>query len=200
MAHREELLDAADRAVRRLGPEAAMSAIAGEAGITKPVLYRHFGDRDGLLRALAGRHLDRLRRRLRDALLTPTDVRGRLVLTTEAFLQVVTEDPSLYRFLTSGAGPDSPAALFTRGFTEELAQGLRIVPGFAPQDPRPALWAASLVGMVRAAGDAWLAAAAQLPPGEVAELLAELVDGGLTQRQCGPESYAEPRGPDLHPG
>ena len=33
-----------------------MNVIAAEAGITKPILYRHFGDKGGLYRALAERH------------------------------------------------------------------------------------------------------------------------------------------------
>lgn len=42
---RRELLEAADRVVLRDGPQASMNAIAAEAGITKPILYRHFGDK-----------------------------------------------------------------------------------------------------------------------------------------------------------
>ncbi|BFO19525.1 hypothetical protein SHKM778_59130 [Streptomyces sp. KM77-8] len=43
---RRELLEAADRVVLRDGPGASMNAIAAEAGITKPILYRHFGDKE----------------------------------------------------------------------------------------------------------------------------------------------------------
>jgi len=52
---RRELLEAADRVVLRDGPQASMNAIAAEAGITKPILYRHFGDKNGLYAALAAR-------------------------------------------------------------------------------------------------------------------------------------------------
>ncbi|MBI0378905.1 helix-turn-helix transcriptional regulator, partial [Streptomyces albiflaviniger] len=65
---RKELLEAADRVVLRDGPEASMNAIAAEAGITKPILYRHFGDKGGLYRALAKRHTDALLASLRAAL------------------------------------------------------------------------------------------------------------------------------------
>lgn len=57
---RRELLEAADRVVLRDGPQASMNAIAAEAGITKPILYRHFGDKSGLYAALAKRHTDAL--------------------------------------------------------------------------------------------------------------------------------------------
>lgn len=51
-AQREALLQAAQRAIHRIGPHASMDEIAAEAGITKPILYRHFGDRRGLAVAL----------------------------------------------------------------------------------------------------------------------------------------------------
>src|SRR3954466_7199428 len=52
-ARRVELLDAAVRAIRRDGPRVSMDAIGAEAGVTKPIVYRHFGDRVGLASALA---------------------------------------------------------------------------------------------------------------------------------------------------
>lgn len=64
---RRELLEAADRVVLRDGPSASMNAIAAEAGITKPILYRHFGDKSGLYAALAKRHTDALLGALRAA-------------------------------------------------------------------------------------------------------------------------------------
>src|SRR3954452_2049804 len=76
---RRELLEAADRVVLRDGPEASMNAIAAEAGITKPILYRHFGDKSGLYRALAIRHTDALLANLRAALDAPADDRRRRV-------------------------------------------------------------------------------------------------------------------------
>lgn len=49
---RKQLLHAAQRVIRRLGPDVSMDEMAREAGITKPILYRHFGDRKGLACAL----------------------------------------------------------------------------------------------------------------------------------------------------
>src|SRR2546423_9774671 len=52
-ARRDELVDAALRSIRELGPDVSMEQIAAEAGVTKPILYRHFGDKDGLCEAVA---------------------------------------------------------------------------------------------------------------------------------------------------
>ena len=54
-ARREQLLDAAIDLIRTAGPEVAMDEIAAACGITKPVLYSHFGDKAGLGDAMAER-------------------------------------------------------------------------------------------------------------------------------------------------
>ena len=64
---REELLDAADTVIRRVGSKASAALIAKEAGVTKPIIYRHFGDLSDLYRALAIRHQERLTDYLRTA-------------------------------------------------------------------------------------------------------------------------------------
>ena len=48
------------RVIRRDGPRASMEAIAAEAGVTKPILYRHFGSKQELYLALLDRHRDDL--------------------------------------------------------------------------------------------------------------------------------------------
>src|SRR6266511_236767 len=63
MARRLELLEAAIEVIRREGPTASMDEIAAQAGITKPIVYRYFGDRAGVYQALA----DVLRQRLEAA-------------------------------------------------------------------------------------------------------------------------------------
>ena len=62
---RGELLDVADEVMQRDGPHVSMDDIASEAGITKPVLYRHFGDKDGLFQALTERYVAELKVALR---------------------------------------------------------------------------------------------------------------------------------------
>jgi len=52
----ERILDAAVRVLARDGVFAlGMNAIAREAGVGKPLLYRYFGDLDGVLQALGAR-------------------------------------------------------------------------------------------------------------------------------------------------
>jgi len=52
---RELLITAAIAAVRRYGPDVGMDAVAAEAGVSKPILYRYFADKSALWLAIAQR-------------------------------------------------------------------------------------------------------------------------------------------------
>ena len=86
-ARRTQLLDDAIEAIRELGPGATMEQLARRGGVTKPILYRHFGDRDGLIGAIAERfsaraaRLDPVRARSR-----ATEPRELLERTVDAYL------------------------------------------------------------------------------------------------------------------
>jgi AcrR family transcriptional regulator len=159
---REQLLDAADRVVQREGSAASMNLIAAEAGITKPILYRHFGDKVGLYRALADRHIDELLARLRAALATRGGLQARTRATVDAYLAAVEEEPQVYRFLVERAAVEEPDVRgqvqgFVRRFGEELAAGIASEPQLEGLEPERALvWAHAIAGMVQATGDWWL--------------------------------------------
>ncbi|MEV2209704.1 TetR/AcrR family transcriptional regulator, partial [Streptomyces sp. NPDC047970] len=112
---RRELLEAAERVVLRDGPGASMNAIAAEAGITKPILYRHFGDKGGLYRALAKRHTDALLRALQIAVDTPGDRRRQVAGTLDTYLAAIEARPQVYRFLMHPAD-DGAAGGSEQGF------------------------------------------------------------------------------------
>ncbi|MEV7802835.1 TetR family transcriptional regulator [Microbispora sp. NPDC088329] len=157
---RRDLLDAADRVIRREGPQASMAAIAAEAGITKPILYRHFGDKSGLYQALAERHarvvIDLLRPEFARAVADP---RVRARATVEAYLDTISANPNLYRFLFHRASAEdsrtrTQMAAIVRSVGEELGAVLT-QEGVA--DPvRAQVLGHAFVGMVQAIGDWWL--------------------------------------------
>src|SRR3954454_10413398 len=57
---RAEIVDAAFRAIDRLGPELSLREIAEEAGTAKPQIYRHFTDKSDLFQAIGERLRDML--------------------------------------------------------------------------------------------------------------------------------------------
>lgn len=164
---RKELLEAADRVVLRDGPGASMNAIAAEAGITKPILYRHFGDKGGLYRALAVRHTDALLAGLRAALDAPADRRERVEATLDTYLAAIEARPQVYRFLMHPSDDTQPgeqgfdtgrhSAPLLRRMGEELAQVIAERVDLGPGGEELArVWGHGIVGMMYAAGDWWL--------------------------------------------
>src|ERR1043165_9191610 len=57
---RAEIVDAAFRAIDRLGPDVSLREIAEEAGTAKPKIYRHFTDKSDLFQAIGQRMRDML--------------------------------------------------------------------------------------------------------------------------------------------
>jgi len=156
---RNELLDVADRVVQARGPGVSMDEIAAEAGITKPILYRHFGDKDGLYEALTQRYVDELASAIRPAV-QAEEPRERLAAAIDAYLAYVEREPERYRFLLHAGEQPRTAPIVadfrrshiaTCAFTAaENLQRAGLDPGFA--EP----WAQCVNGMVRAAGSSWL--------------------------------------------
>jgi AcrR family transcriptional regulator len=162
-----------------------MNVIAAEAGITKPILYRHFGDKGGLYRALAERHIDSLLERLRTALLTRGGLRARTQATVEAYLASVEEQPQIYRFLVERAAAEVPDVRgqvvgFVRRFGDELAAGIASEPELAGIDPqRAVIWAHAIAGMVQSTGDWWLDHP-EVPRAQVVDQLVALLWDGFS--------------------
>ena len=183
LERRAGLLEAADRVVQREGGAATMNVIAAEAGITKPILYRHFGDKSGLYRALAARHIEELLERLRAALVTRGGLEARTRATVDAYLTSIDERPQIYRFLVQRAAVEEPDVRgdvegFVRRFGDELAAGIRNEPSLSGVDElRATVWAHGIAGMVQAAGDWWLDHPEVARSSVVEELTALLVAG-----------------------
>lgn len=184
VAKREQLLDAADRVIRTKGSTASMNDIAAEAGITKPILYRHFADKGGLYTALADRYISMLRERLTSALLTRGGLRARTRATIDAYLAVIEQEPQVYRFLVQRAAYEEPGvagevADFVRRFATDLAVGLRHEPQLQGiTGTEAAVKAHAIAGMVAQAGDYWLETE-DLPREVVVDRLTGLLLDGL---------------------
>ncbi|MDX6286052.1 MAG: hypothetical protein QOG53_1537 [Frankiales bacterium] len=178
---REQLLDAADRAIREHGSDVSMAAIAAEAGVTKPILYRHFVDKGGLYRALAERQTDELLVGIRSTLTADTSVRERARAAIDAYLEAIEKRPDVYRFVVDRAATEEPAiagyvAMFEKRLAGELAAAFG--PDLGVSKVRAQVWAHAIVGMVRAAGDWWLDEQSVSRRILVRELI-DLVFGGL---------------------
>jgi AcrR family transcriptional regulator len=157
---RAELLDAAERAIMRIGPDASMDELAAEAGITKPILYSHFGDKAGLASALAVRVAAELDEAISTSLGQMRHPREVVSSTIGAFCTFIEAQNALYRFLIKAAMSDPDKRSRSRlvaDFAEQIAAvlrgGLRQV-GFDDRAAEP--WSYAIVGMTLSAGEWWL--------------------------------------------
>ena len=176
---RVELVESTLRAIRRQGATVSLDEIAAEAGTSKPVIYRHFGDRPGLYRA----GVEKTAQFILDDLQTlvgrerPDDLSGLVRDLANGYLQLVQRDPEIYRFVMSrplvdGDLTDDPVAGLTMRIGERIAGLLRA--GGYPQ-ARADTWGHALVGCVRAATDQWIRAGMPRPAEAVATDLADLL-------------------------
>ncbi len=169
LARRGELVEATVRAVRRHGAGVGMDDIAAAAGTSKTVVYRHFTDRAGLYAAVADRVDHTIIRGITraaggpegDRTLPPREV-VRAVIA--AYLHLVEDDPEVYRFIVNAPilpPGERPAGDVAAGMTGRIAEHVAGIVGAgrggAVDDATAHLWGVALVGMVRAAADAWLA-------------------------------------------
>lgn len=160
---RDQVLAAAERVVARDGPQVSMDAVAAEAGVSKPIVYRHFGDKNGLARAIGERFAAVLLAELRHTLAAHADPYERTAASIELFLRHVDEAPQTYRFLTRGSAEGTPAVgdaleTFLRLLGDELTRFMSSVN--ADKSPRRQAelltWAHAMVGVMRSATDLWL--------------------------------------------
>ncbi|HVM14092.1 MAG TPA: TetR/AcrR family transcriptional regulator [Egibacteraceae bacterium] len=184
-ARRCELLDAADRVIRRDGPSASMDCIAAEAGITKPILYRHFGDKGELYRLLAERYVEPVMCAVLPALRQPAEVRIRIRSVIDAYLGFIDADPQVYRFLMHRAlGERNEARTTVADFIVRMGREVAIAIGEEldrrgmDSDPAEA-WGHGIVGMVQVASDWWLQER-PMPREEFVDHLAGLAWQGLS--------------------
>jgi AcrR family transcriptional regulator len=159
-ARREELLDAAVTAIRREGADVSMDDIAGEAGITKPILYSNFGDKAGLADALAVRFTQDLIARFGEVWATTDDPRERVSRSIDAWVGFIESDPHIYSFLSEGsfgAGRSLDDRRLVAALGKVVARALGEWLREQGADSGPAEpWAYGVLGMVHITTEWWL--------------------------------------------
>jgi AcrR family transcriptional regulator len=191
---RRELVDAALRAIREHGAGVGMDDIAAAAGTSKTVYYRHFADRFGLYAAVCQSVDARILRDVTAALggsggdlssvhSAPRDLVAGAI---DAYLQLVERDPEVYRFVVAAPllerAPDGdPASPVTSHIAGQMSGLIAAALASAGRDPAAAgVWAAGLVGLVRAGADEWLGHRGAMPREALAQHLTDLAWGGLS--------------------
>lgn len=192
ITRRRELVEQALRAIRRYGPGVGMDEIAAQAGTSKTVIYRHFGDRAGLYAAVAqavhSYILTDLVRALR--LTDPADIGQLTADLASTYLALVERDPEIYRFVMNPptAEPVDPAAGLPTLLGDRIEAAIAARLTERGQDPAPAAtWGHGLVGFVRAAADRWMATDPRPPADQIVTHITTLFVPALTASLARPE-------------
>jgi AcrR family transcriptional regulator len=82
--------------------------IADAAGVSRALVYNYFGDRQGLIEAVARRASDRLSGRVTEALASTRGLREALAAAIRVSLEFAHEDPAGYRYAVGSTAPLVP--------------------------------------------------------------------------------------------
>lgn len=157
---RAQLIGVARAVFAERGYEAAsIEEIADRAKVSKPVVYEHFGGKEGLYAVVVDREVNELVGRIKDSLI-PGQPRNTVTKVVDSFLRFVEEEQAGFRILVrdapvgrgEGSLPsvlDEIATAVERLLLEELKTR-----GFS-RKMAPVL-ARALVGMVALTGQWWL--------------------------------------------
>ncbi len=154
---RAELVAATVRAIDQHGPDVRIAEIAAEAGVSKPVLYRYFADKDELHVAVGTWAAEQILDVVMPAVLSEGPVRDRVEAAVEAYLRVIEEHHQVFLLLVQRRPGGNPLGDGRERITSTVAKVLTNFLRQADLDPEPAVvWAHSVVGIGMSAGEWWL--------------------------------------------
>ena len=187
---REQLLDVGRALFAEKGYDAtSVEEIAAQAGVSKPVVYEHFGGKEGLYAVVVDREMRFLLDAVTGALTVeahPREVLERAALALLTYIETSTDG---FRILVR----DSPVAQSTGSFASLISEATTQVEhllaeqftarGFEPKTAP--IYAQMLVGMVAMTGQWWLDAR-KPKKAEVAAHLVNLAWNGLSGMEAKP--------------
>ena len=193
---REQLLDVGRSLFAERGFEAtSIEEVAARAGVSKPVVYEHFGGKEGLYAVVVDREMQSLMNRVTGALTAghPHELLEQAALALLDYIEMQTDG---FRILVR----DSPVTSTTGNFSSligDIASQVEHILGAEfharGYDPGLAsLYSQALVGMVALTGQWWLEARKPAKD-EVAAHLVNLAWNGLSHLEYAPHLLARNR-------
>lgn len=164
---REQLLEVGREVFAAHGYDSALiDDVAQRAGVSKPIVYEHFGAKEGLYAAIVDRELEGLVSRVSESIAHGTP-RERFEGAVLAFMNYTREEPAGFAVLAR----DAPTSLGRRGLTRVIDDlALRVSDIFrleftrAGFDPSISpIYAHALVGMVTQVGQWWATEGRRVP-------------------------------------
>lgn len=154
---RAELVAAAVAAIDQYGPSAGIAEMARAAGVTKPVLYRYFEDKNDLYRAVGHWGANEVLHTLRQALGGEGSIRERINEGCASYLSLIEAHPQVFFLLVEHRTNTDPLhdgkELIAASVARRLSEILRSL-GVDTGGAEP--WAHGIVGLGLAQGEWWL--------------------------------------------
>jgi AcrR family transcriptional regulator len=181
---RAQLTAAAIAAIRELGPDVGMEAIAAHAGVSKPVLYRYFADKSQLWQAVGQEAAVLAITAIEPAVVAVREERDVIAAAIDAYLAHIEGDPYLYRFVVHQQGIARQRDVVA-DVVDTVASGLARILGDRLRarglDSGAALpWAYGIVGYVQTVGDWWLRHQQPISRSALGEYLTTLLWDGVS--------------------
>lgn len=192
---RQQLLDVGRHLFAERGLDGtSIEEIAASAGVSKPVVYEHFGSKEGLYAVVVDREMDRFLT-MANRLLEGEDTREKFEAAAIGLLRYIDENTDGFRILVrdsppAGSGSGNFGSMIA-DIAGQVEYTLRDVLAARGYDPRHApMYAQMLVGMVTFTGQWWLDARKPKLE-EVAAHLVNLAWNGLHELEVKPRISAE---------
>jgi len=192
---REQLLDIARRLFAERGFEGtSIEEIAARADVSKPVVYEHFGGKEGLYAVVVDREVERFIAMATRLLAGKDNTTEKFEVAAVELLRYIQDNSDGFRILVRDSNPSSGSGTFASLISDIASQVEYILGDVLKErgyDPKLApLYAQMLVGMVAFTGQWWLdARKPELE--EVAAHLVNLAWNGLSQLDPKPQLSAE---------
>ena len=157
---REQLLDIGRRLFAARGLDGtSIEEIAAQAGVSKPVVYEHFGGKEGLYAVVVDREVERFLA-MATTLLEGEDTMAKFEVAAVQLLRYIQENSDGFRILVRDSNPTSGSGTFASLISDVASQVEYILGDVLKSrgyDPKLApVYAQMLVGMVASAGQWWL--------------------------------------------
>jgi AcrR family transcriptional regulator len=193
---RAQLLDIGRRLFAERGIDGtSIEEIAAKAGVSKPVVYEHFGGKEGLYAVVVDREVERFIT-MATRLLEGEDTTAKFEVAAVVLLRYIQDNSDGFRILVRDSNPASGSGTFA-SLISDIASQVEYILGDVLKsrgyDPKLApMYAQMLVGMVAFTGQWWLDARKPKLE-EVAAHLVNLAWNGLSQLDPKPSISAEAR-------
>jgi AcrR family transcriptional regulator len=191
---REQLLDVGRHLFAERGLEgASIEEIAARADVSKPVVYEHFGGKEGLYAVVVDREVERFLS-MATRLLAGQDTMEKFEVAAVELLRYIQDNSDGFRILVRDSNPSSGSGTYASLISDIAGQVEYILGDVLAErgyDPKLApMYAQMLVGMVAFTGQWWLDARKPKLE-EVAAHLVNLAWNGLSKLDPNPQISRE---------